>query len=121
MCDLVAELLVERGDLREALDWATAGVELCLQREAAGQDSPGHDAAGPGDAPVRAVPARATASPADDDPGELRLLLSLRYRIRNDLGLAEDDYDRLLDEAPPAAGTGTAGSRDVRVISESDA
>ena len=32
------------------------------------------------------------------DENELRLLLSLRFRIRNDLGLAEDDYDRLLDE-----------------------
>src|SRR5262249_30989873 len=30
MCDLVAELLVERGDLAGALEWATAGVELCL-------------------------------------------------------------------------------------------
>ncbi len=29
-CDLVAELLVERSDLPGALDWATAGVELCL-------------------------------------------------------------------------------------------
>ena len=29
-CDLVAELLVERADLASALDWATAGVELCL-------------------------------------------------------------------------------------------
>jgi hypothetical protein len=148
MCDLVAELLVERGDLPEALDWATAGVELCLRREAAGPDSgggpdeaagqagavtgpdpaasqdqaPGHDPAGASQViPVQAVRDRATASPADDDPGELRLLLSLRYRIRNDLGLPEDDYDRLLDEAPPAAGTGTAGSRTVRAVSESDA
>jgi hypothetical protein len=137
MCDLVAELLVERSDLPEALDWATAGVRLCLQREAAGPDRDGHgdagqdeaasqdkrpDPAGPRrDAPVKAVPTRATASPADDDPGELRLLLSLRYRIRNDLGLPEDDYDRLLDEAPPAAGTGTAGSRAVRAVSESEA
>jgi hypothetical protein len=160
MCDLVAELLVERGDLPEALDWATAGVELCLRREAAGPDSssgPGEPASQDGDAtgqdpalsqdralsqdhaagqnaatgpdpagpgrvvPVQAVPNRATASPADDDPGELRLLLSLRYRIRMDLGMAEDDYDRLLDEAPPAAGTGTAGSRTVRAVSESDA
>ena len=32
------------------------------------------------------------------DRAELRLLLSLRYRIRNDLGMPEDDYDRLLDE-----------------------
>ena len=53
------------------------------------------------------------------DPAELRLLLSLRYRIRHDLGMPEDDYDRLLDElttdarksqhlrpAKPAGGTG---------------
>jgi hypothetical protein len=26
------------------------------------------------------------------------MLLSLRYRIRNDMGLPEDDYDKLLDE-----------------------
>ena len=32
------------------------------------------------------------------DRAELRLLLSLRYRIRHDLGMPEDDYDRLLDE-----------------------
>jgi hypothetical protein len=31
-CDLLAELLSEQGDLRGALDWATTGVELCLQR-----------------------------------------------------------------------------------------
>jgi thioredoxin-like negative regulator of GroEL len=53
------------------------------------------------------------------DTAELRLLLSLRYRIRHDLGMAEDDYDQLLDElttdarksqhlrpAKPAGGTG---------------
>ncbi len=34
-----------------------------------------------------------------DDGAELGMLLSLRYRIRNDLGLAEDSYDKLLDEA----------------------
>jgi hypothetical protein len=70
-CDLVAELLVERSDLSGALDWATAGVQLCLGDSACaggGKDS------------------------------ELRLLLRLRYRIRNDLGLPEDDYDALLDE-----------------------
>jgi hypothetical protein len=31
-CDLLAELLAEQGDLRGALDWATAGVEQCIQR-----------------------------------------------------------------------------------------
>ncbi len=40
------------------------------------------------------------------DRDELQLLLRLRYRVRVDLGLAEDDYDRLLDDrkAGPAAG-----------------
>jgi tetratricopeptide (TPR) repeat protein len=37
------------------------------------------------------------------EDGELRLLLRLRYRIRNDLGLDEDDYDRMLDSGSPAA------------------
>jgi hypothetical protein len=84
MCDLVAELLVERSDLTAALDWATAGVELCLQRrsdesQVAADGNGGHG--------------------ASDAEAELRLLLSLRYRIRNDLGLPEDSYDELLDEA----------------------
>ncbi len=41
-----------------------------------------------------------------DDRDELRLLLRLRYRIRVDLGLPEDDYDKMLDDrkAGPAAG-----------------
>lgn len=72
-CDLVAELLVEREDLAGALDWATAGVELCL--------------------------ARAGRGLRDADQSELRLLLRLRYRIRNDLGLPEDSYDAMLDDA----------------------
>ena len=63
-CDLLAELLTEQGDLQRALDWATAGVEQCLQR---------------------------------GDDAELQLLLRLRYRLRVDLGLDEDDYDRMLD------------------------
>lgn len=69
ICDMVAELLVECGDLPAALDWATTGVGLCLNQA--------------GDA---------------DTSSELPLLLRLRYRIRNDLGLPEDDYDQLLDE-----------------------
>ena len=89
VCDLVAELLVERGDLQGALWWATTGVELLLSRVAAAeedQDAGGQDGAGP-------------ARPPDgDDASELRLLLSLRYRIRNDIGLPEDGYDKLLDE-----------------------
>jgi predicted Zn-dependent protease len=31
-CDLLAELLTEQGDLRGALEWATAGVEQCVAR-----------------------------------------------------------------------------------------
>jgi hypothetical protein len=30
-CDLLAELFTEQGDLRGALDWATTGVERCIQ------------------------------------------------------------------------------------------
>jgi hypothetical protein len=92
--DLVAELLVERSDLAGALRWATTGVGLCL-----GRLGDGWDAGLPPQATQRAP------VPANGDPTELRLLLTLRYRIRNDLGLPEDDYDRLLDELPsgPAA------------------
>ena len=42
-----------------------------------------------------------------EDGNELQLLLRLRYRLRVDLGLPEDDYDKLLDndkKAGPAAG-----------------
>jgi hypothetical protein len=117
LCDLVAEVLVERSDLPGALDWATAGVELCLQRDADRGDHQGRPASGP--------------DLAGDDRSELRLLLNLRYRIRNDLGLPEDDYDKLLDEAssgeagpleagPLEAGT-VAGGRAARTVSESDA
>ena len=43
---------------------------------------------------------------AGDDRAELQLLLRLRFRLRVDLGLPEDDYDKLLDsrKAGPAAG-----------------
>jgi hypothetical protein len=96
-CDIVAELLVEIGDLTGALDWATAGVELCLQRMNKGvpaqrEPSPDEDT-GQG---TRSVTPAATAS--GEAEAELRLLLSLRYRIRNDLGLPEDRYDGLLDD-----------------------
>ena len=77
ICDMVAELLVERGNLLAALEWATTGVEQCLRQP--GQPEHGRSVA---------------------DRSELRLLLSLRYRIRNDLGMPEDDYDHLLDESP---------------------
>jgi hypothetical protein len=111
-CDLVAEVLVERSDLSGALDWATAGVELCLQREEGRARRSG----------LRSV----DADPGDDDRTELRMLLSLRYRIRNDLGLPEDDYDRLLDEPPsgdargPAADEEPPAGRPPRTVSESD-
>jgi Tetratricopeptide repeat len=79
-CDLVAELLIEQGDLNGALEWATAGVDACLR---------------------------------GNERDELQLLLRLRYRIRVDLALPEDDYDKLLDDrddgdgrkAGPAAGS----------------
>jgi hypothetical protein len=110
LCDLVAEVLVERSDLPGALDWATAGVELCLQGTAERDDHGSPAPPGPAD--------------AGDDSAELRLLLSLRYRIRNDLGLPEDDYDKLLDEMPSGEsgpGTGEADGRVARTASESDA
>jgi hypothetical protein len=85
VCDLIAELLVDCSDLPAALEWATTGVELCLGEQDAGgqQDSARQDGHQPG--------------PGDDT--ELRLLLRLRYRIRNDLGLPEDSYDGMLDDA----------------------
>jgi hypothetical protein len=72
-CDLAAELLVDSGDLAGALEWATTGVDLCL---AVDRDD----------------------AHSEENP-ELRLLLRLRYRIRNDLGLPEDRYDALLDQS----------------------
>ena len=85
MCDLLAELLVEQSDLVGALGWANAGVERCLGR------TPSPVGQGSEVSPLGLV----TQVPGDEN--ELRLLLSLRFRIRNDLGLPEDDYDRLLD------------------------
>ena len=85
MCDLLAELLVEQSDLVGALGWANAGIELCLGR------TPGPVSRGSEVSPAGSV----THVPGDEN--ELRLLLSLRFRIRNDMGLPEDDYDRLLD------------------------
>jgi len=98
-CDLVAELLVEQSDLIGALDWANTGVELCL-REDAGAGRPGRD---PGTSPgMRGTDAPETLVPPQIlptvDRNELRMLLSLRYRIRNDMGLPEDEYDKLLDD-----------------------
>jgi hypothetical protein len=69
ICDMLTELLVEQSDLPAALYWATTGVELLLHGNGA------------------------------NDPAVqsgLRDLLRLRYRIRNDLRLPEDEYDKLL-------------------------
>ncbi len=85
ICDMVAELMVERGDLPAALEWATVGVEQCLRQPGPADDQGVTDPGRPQRAPV-------------GDGSELRLLLSLRYRIRNDLGLPEDAYDHMLDE-----------------------
>jgi hypothetical protein len=103
MCDLLAELLVEREDLPAALAWATAGVELCLGTDPAPVLPAAADGAGNGAAERQhpGVPRPVGVAPgARGDETELRLLLSLRFRIRNDLGLPEDDYDRLLDKLP---------------------
>jgi hypothetical protein len=125
MCDLVAEVLVERSDLVGALAWATAGVEMCLGRSPgpiaadgavsapAAESAPLSPASQSGPAEAAELPSTPTtaeslsAPPTDKrvpaaqaDETELRLLLSLRFRIRNDLGLPEDDYDRLLDRLP---------------------
>jgi hypothetical protein len=106
-CDLIAELLVDCGRLEEALDWATAGVELCLAQPRADGPATGAPAAGPapGLLPVPAAraadqhePGAGPAWRASAEDHELRLLLRLRYRVRNDLGLPEDSYDKLLDE-----------------------
>lgn len=112
MCDLLAELLVEQADLPGALVWATAGVELCLGRTPGPVATPADSSAGTGPAgtgpagtsqaggtPEASAAEVSTAGPvAQADKHELRLLLSLRFRIRNDLGLAEDEYDRMLDD-----------------------
>jgi hypothetical protein len=105
LCDLVAELLVERSDLPRALRWATAGVELCLGG-AVGAGSGGADSGGSGsdgegsggdDTSAGAAAAERLPVLPDGDRAELQLLLRLRYRVRNDLGLPEDRYDLLLD------------------------
>jgi hypothetical protein len=101
MCDLLAELLVERGDLPRALAWATAGVRLCLGEppRAVGPPRPAATG-GPGSVaqvPRPLPPGDGGLPPGHGDEAELRLLLRLRFRVRNDLGLPEDDYDRLLD------------------------
>ena len=79
-CEMMAELLLEQLDLPGALDWATAGVELIVR---AGGSVPAAEA--------RSI----STAIADTDP-DLDDLLRLRYRIRNDLRLPEDEYDRML-------------------------
>ena len=112
LCDLMAELLVERSDLPRALAWATAGVDLCLGRQPEpvsrktplqpgdGQDVIIREDTAPGGQPLTrdSGPGGGRPSLPSGDRTELRLLLTLRYRIRNDLGLPEDAYDELLDE-----------------------
>lgn len=82
-CDMLTELLVEQSDLPAALDWATTGVELLLAATGGlvGQGSEGSPGNGAHD---------------PDAQAGLRALLRLRYRIRNDLRLPEDDYDKML-------------------------
>jgi tetratricopeptide (TPR) repeat protein len=41
---------------------------------------------------------------SSEDRAELQLLLRLRYRLRVDLGLPEDDYDKLLDDSRRSGG-----------------
>ena len=112
ICDLVAELLVECSDLPGALRWATAGVELCLGRAArAGSDRADSDRADSDRADSDHADSSAAESAAkqvlalpDAVRTELQLLLRLRYRVRNDLGLQEDGYDLLLDGLGGLAG-----------------
>jgi predicted Zn-dependent protease len=112
ICDLVAELLVECSDLPGALRWATAGVELCLGRAArAGSDRADSDRADSDRADSDRADSSAAESAAkqvlalpDAVRTELQLLLRLRYRVRNDLGLQEDGYDLLLDGLGGLAG-----------------
>jgi hypothetical protein len=98
ICDLVAELLVERSDLPGALRWATAGVEMCLGRAAGtGDAAAGDRSAGDSGRVTPEAAAKRVLALSDADRQELQLLLRLRYRVRNDLGLPEDGYDLLLD------------------------
>lgn len=78
-CEMIMEVLIEQSDLNEALDWATAGVELILQ----GAHRPPNTPAGDPQA-------------ATDPYVALGEMLRLRYRIRNDLRLPEDEYDRMV-------------------------
>jgi len=118
LCDLVAELLVERSDLPRALRWATVGVELCLggavSSDSGGSDSGGSGSGGEDTSAAVAAAERLPVLP-DGDRTELQLLLRLRYRVRNDLGLPEDSYDLLLDGLGGLGGLSheSAGTPDV--------
>lgn len=79
-CDMLTEVLVEQSDLPAALDWATTGVQLMLGDAAASPDD-GSSTNGVGEGAAQSG---------------LRALLRLRYRIRNDLRLPEDEYDKML-------------------------
>jgi hypothetical protein len=106
-CDLIAELLAERSDLIGALAWAGAGVELCLGRSPGPVATAGDaDTEQPetGQAGERAESTAGVSALPPASQAELRLLLTLRFRIRNDIGLPEDAYDRLLDELPSEPG-----------------
>lgn len=133
MCDLVAELLAERSDMIGALAWVNAGIELCLGgspgpvASAGDADTSGQEA---GLADTLAAAAAMVPALPPGDRTELRLLLSLRFRIRNDIGLPEDAYDRLLDDLSSGPGTITglsgettsasaASSRSTRTVSPS--
>lgn len=99
-CDLITELLVEQSDLPAALDWATAGVELMLRDQTAETSTEGIGSTSAENHGTSANGGTSVGSTAQG-PGTaagsgLRALLRLRYRIRNDLRLPEDDYDRLL-------------------------
>ncbi|MQA93393.1 MAG: tetratricopeptide repeat protein [Streptosporangiales bacterium] len=67
-CLTAAETLMAQGDLRATQDWATEGVRAAHGGEC-----------GPEGVEL------------------LGQLLRLRFRCRSDLGLPEDDYDRMLD------------------------
>jgi hypothetical protein len=88
-CDMLTELLVEQSDLPAALDWATTGVELLVGAASAETEAEAEAEAETGADRPEAAQVRGA------DSG-LRDLLRLRYRIRNDLRLPEDDYDRML-------------------------
>lgn len=125
MCDLLAELLAERSDMIGALAWANAGVQLCLGYHpgpvALGPEAeePTGNPEGPGSGASAQDPADRARSLPSADRAELRLLLSLRFRIRNDIGLPEDAYDRLLDDLPSEPGS--VAGLPAETSSESDA